>query len=360
MSVGPGNLTRSPGWRGTLGSGGPRRSRRWAPLLAAAMMVPGVVGCDDQPMAPALGETLVLTIEGMDRVPQEMGTLHVWVRGAGGTLHAGTVPPGEGAIPPLDFESPMDRPTGVVVTLERSASAPATPGPSRLMEGEFQGSEARLAIEGAVTDGRPLQEFPGAHSLFTTSNNSEGYPSAENAGLWLFTLIPSANEHGTREVKVTPLLPGWTYEGWVVWQGEPEVWISYGKFRPDEFSLLTSRDDTGTGPFSGAEDFRNAGVEDVPGEEWTTTEIADQLGIELPGGFEVPLALDAVDEGGRPLWHHVITVEPASDLSEGPLEGDPFPLVVYENGIGPGGPGVPRTIQRVSAGPVGRVRPAGI
>ena len=318
-----------------------------------------LLSCGDDPAGPSLGETLELTIEGMEAVPASAGRLHVWVVSGGDTVAAGVIPSGTGAPAPFRFDSPVDRPEGVLVTLERPGVSPAAPGVSRLMAGTFRGRTASLAIEGMVTDGRPLQEFPGAHSLFTTSNNSEGYPSAENAGLWLFTLTPSQNVHGTREVKVTPLRPGWTYEGWVVWQGDPEVWINYGKFRPDELSLLSSRDDTGTGPFAGAEDYRNAGVEDVPGEEWTSSEIADQLGITLPGGFDLPLELDAVDGQGNALWHHVITIEPAADLVEGPLEGEPFPLYIYENPIGPEGPGVPRTIVRISTGPSGRVAPAG-
>jgi len=334
------------GWRRFVGGVG----------LVGLALAPA--SCGDEPVGPAIDAEMELRITGMDAVPPEMGALHLWLYRPGDTVHVGALPGGRGPLAPYAFTSPLDRPDGALVTMESSAS-PTSPGLSRLMRGRFQGARAELAIEGSVTDGRPLQEFPGAHSLFTTSNNSEGYPSAEEAGLWLFTLTPAANVHGTREVKVTPLQQGWTYEGWVVWQGDPEVWISYGKFRPDEYSLLTSRDDTGTGPFSGAEDFRNAGVEDVPGEEWTSTEVADQLGIELPGGFQVPLALDAVDGDGAALWHHVITVEPAADLAEGPLEGRPFPLPVYENPIGPEGPGVPRTIVRISTGPVGLVGPAG-
>ena len=346
--------TRVPGRR--LPGRAPRRSGGVAVWAAVCLLVP--TGCGDDPVGPALGAEMELTLTGMDGVPADMGTLHLWLHARGDTVHVGGLPSGPGPLAPYTFTSPMDRPDGALVTVESTAD-PVSPGLTRLMAGSFQGARAELVVEGSVTDGRPFQEFPGAHSLFTTSNNSEGYPSAEEAGLWLFTLTPSANVHGTREVKVTPLQRGWTYEGWVVWQGEPQVWISYGKFRPDEFSLLTSRDDTGTGPFSGAEDFRNAGVEDVPGEEWTSTEVADQLGIELPGGFEIPLALDAVTPEGEALWHHVITVEPAADLTEGPLAGAPFPMAIYENPIGPEGPGVPRTIVRTTAGPVGDLRPAG-
>jgi hypothetical protein len=331
--------------------------RRSTPVVLVTVLLSAA--CGDDPAGPALGDELVLNLEGMGAVPAEMGALHIWSYQGADTVHAGVLPAGDGGdIPAFRFTAPQDRPEGILVSLEVSPSPPAAPGPSLVVGGTFSGSTAQLGLERMISDGRPLQPRPGAHSLFTTSNNSEGYPSAENAGLWLFTLTPLANDHETREVKVTPLRRGWTYEGWIVKRGSPEIWISYGKFRPDEFSLLTSRDDSGSGPFAGTEDFRNAGVEDVPGEEWTSTEIADQLGISLPAGLTVPLELDEVDDQGNAVWRHVITIEPARDLVEGPLEGRPFTIRPYENDIGAGGPGVPRTIRQVSAGPSGSVRPA--
>lgn len=327
----------------------------------AAMVATSVLaaGCDDSLVGPREGEEFEITFQGLGRIPTHQGTLTLWVHGAADTVAVGTLPAGgfAEAAPSLGFTMPLPDARGVFLTVEPPNDPSPLPSASRLLYGSFQGGNADLVFEGTVTLGRPLEPDPGAHSLFTTSNNSEGYPSAENAGLWLFTLTPSRNVHRSREVKVTQLRPSWTYEGWLVWQGPPEVWISYGKFRPDEFGLLSSRDDTGTGPFSGAEDFRNAGVEDVPGEEWTTDEIAAELGIQLPGGFDLPLAVDSVDAEGRALWHHVITIEPAFDLVEGPLEGEPFVIRPYENAIGAGGPGVPRTIQLVRGAPTARVAP---
>ncbi|NIQ59473.1 MAG: hypothetical protein GWN71_40865, partial [Gammaproteobacteria bacterium] len=130
----------------------------------------------------------------------------------------------------------------------------------------------------------------------------------------------------------------------------------YGKFRPDEYQLLSSRDNTGSGPFSGDEDFRNSGIEDVPGDEWTTP----REGLTLPGGLTLPLELDAVDAAtGEPLWTHVITIEPAFDEDE-PLLGErPFLLQPYWNPIGPGLPHVPRVILFRDALPAGTVRAVG-
>lgn len=336
-----------PGRVGTVG---------WAVAAFALALAPG---CGDDPAAPAAGDEYEWSVAGLGSIPARQGTFTLWVYDAVDTVPVAAIPPGEAheTAAPVRFAMPFDAPRGAFLSVEPPIDPSPGPSASRLLAGTFRGRAAEMVLEGAATLGRRLEAHPGAHSLFTTSNNSEGYPSAENAGLWLFTLTPSRNVHGTREVKVAPLRPGWTYEGWLVWRGPPEVWISYGKFRPDEFGLLSSRDDTGTGPFAGAEDFRNAGVEDVPGEEWTSDEIARRLGIELPGGFALPLAVDSVDASGAALWHHVISIEPAFDLIEGPLEGEPFSVRPYENPIGAGGPGVPRTIELVRPAPTARVAP---
>lgn len=339
---------------------GRRMHGSWIGRAGTALVAAGLIcaGCGDEPVGPAEGEQFEVVFDGLSRLPAHQGRYTVWVHDDRDTVEVATVPSGTDreSVGAVRFTMPLADARGVFVSVEPPDDPSSAPSPTRLLAGAFRGAAATLAFERVVTLWRPLEPDPGAHSLFTTSNNSEGYPSAENAGLWLFTLTPSRNVHGTREVKVSPLTAGWTYEGWLVWQGPPEVWISYGKFRPDENGLLTSRDDTGTGPFAGAEDFRNAGVEDVPGEEWTSDEIAAQLGIELPGGFDLPLELDAVDAEGEALWHHVISIEPAFDLTEGPLEGEPFPLRPYENAIGAGGPGLPRTIELVRDPPGAEVR----
>ncbi len=329
------------------------RRHSFRTLLVVVATAAVGAACGEDPVTPDQGKHLRLTFQNVTAVHPDQGTLAVWLYAGTDTVSVGRIPSStnESALAPFDITVPINRPVGVFVTLE--APGDSDPGPSRsvFLKGTFSGSTADLTLEGALTDGRPLQPEPGAHSLFTTSNNAEdGYPSAEAAGLWLFTLLPSQNAHGTREVRVTPLQPGWTYEGWVVSQTSPEVWIPYGKFTPDELGLLTSRDDTGTGPFSGAQDYRNAGVEDVPGDEWTSTRVSDLLGLHLPEGLSTPMLLDGEDGQGNALWHHVITIEPAFDLSEGPLQGRPFIARPYRNSIGAAGPGVPRRILLVADG----------
>ena len=312
--------------------------------------------CSADPTSLGSGDRLEIVFQDLSGLPASAGRLEVWVYGRGDTLSVGELPAHD-VVETFTFLMPSADVEGVFITVEPPDDTDEGPSRSVLLHGTFRGDVAQLTIEGAVTDGRALEDAPGAHSLFTTSNNvALGYPSYENAGLWLFSVAPTRNRHGTREVKLTPLTPGWVYEGWIVHQREPRVWLSYGKYRPDELSLLTSRDDSGAGPFSGDEDFRNAGVEDVPGEEWTTDRVALQLGIAWPDGLDLPIALDGVDATGRPLWHHVITIEPAADEAERPLDGRPFILQPYENPIGPGGPGEPRVIKRVNTGPSGVVK----
>lgn len=295
--------------------------------------------------------------------PARDGVLEIWVRGSDGQeVSAGrftSVPAAGRQAVTIPFTLPIAEPRHIAVTLEPPGDADATPSPYRLLEGDFSRGEARLSVTGVITDGRELERYPGAHSLFTSSNNArEGYPSEENAGLWMFSMTPYLNKHKSRYVKVTPLTAQWIYEGWIVYrQGTAdECWISHGKFRPDLHSLLTSRDNTGSGPFSGDEDYVNGGIEDVPGDEWTV----DILGLPVPCGLQLPLQLDAVDSAtGKPVWTHVMTIEPAFQESEPLLSEKPFILRPYWNEIGAGPPGDPRTILFQDNVLWGVARPAG-
>ncbi|NIQ58067.1 MAG: hypothetical protein GWM92_18985 [Gemmatimonadetes bacterium] len=340
------------------------RSREWtrAALPATAALALGLAAaCGGDPAGVEPGDAMRVEIRGLAPIDPADGVYELWARDRGGVPHSlGRVPAGADFDPlVLEFRVPASGARGLDLTLEPPGDEDERPSRYRIMSGRFEGTRAELSIEGSVTDGRPFVREPGHHSLFTSSNNvAEGYPSAENAGLWLFSIYVNLNEHGSREVHLVPLDPAWLYEGWIVHRPgtAEEVWISYGKYRPDLYGLLTSRDNTGSGPFSGDEDFRNGGVEDVPGDEWTTN-IFD---LEIPGGLELPLALDAVDPGtGQALWYHVITVEPAFDEPEPLLQERPFVIRPYRNPIGEGRASDPRRIIYQDNDPVGLAAPAG-
>ena len=334
-------------------------------LLSAVALGATVVmgGCGSDPVSLEEGARMELIVAGLRPLdPATEGSFELWIHDDGGAVvSAGRLVATDGASTTIPFTLPVASPSRVTITVEPPGDADAQPSAQRFLTGEFAGGGARLSIDGAVTDGRPLERDPGHHSLFTSSNNVKyGYPSEETAGLWLFSISVQVNKHGTREVRLTGLDRSWLYEGWIVYRPgtDEETWISYGKYRPDHYSLLTSRDNTGSGVFSGDADFVNGGVESVPGDEWTTTEVAERFGVSLPGGFAVPLRLNAVDQAGDPLWHHAITIEPAFDEDEALTHERPFLLRPYANMIGLGGPEMPRRIIHQDNEPTGEVRRA--
>lgn len=335
---------------------GPLRALARSLLIGAGLALASA--CHD-PAGVSPGDPLRVEVRGLAPLDPAEGAYELWVRGDDDVpISLGRVGP-EAAFDPLvvEFLVPETGARRVDLTLEPPGDADDRPSRYRILSGELDGARADLSIEGSITDGRPFVVEPGHHSLFTSSNNvAEGYPSAENAGLWLFSIYVSINPHGRREVHLIPLDPAWLYEGWIVHRPgtADEVWISYGKYRPDLYGFLTSRDNTGSGPFSGDEDFRNGGVEDVPGDEWTS----NLFGLQLPGGLELPLALDAVDPvTGEAEWYHVITVEPAFDEAEPLTEERPFVLRPYRNPIGEGRASDPRRIVYQDNDPTGTVAP---
>lgn len=335
----------------------PRLSR--ASLAAFPAVAALAAACGGDPTAPAAGSRYAIEATGLLPLdPARDGSYEAWVIDADGTPHSvARFSALDGSA--IEFDLPVAAPSAAIVTLEPPGDSDPAPSDARLLGGSFHGASAPLAIDGFVTVFGPLDDAPGAHSLFTSSNNvSLGYPSLEHSGLWLFSLDPSSNESGSRFVHLTILDPGWLYEGWIVRDhGTPDaVWISYGKFRPDAFGFLNSRDATGSGPFSGDADFRNGGIEDVPGDEWTVNPFA----LPVPGGLELPLSLVEVDAvSGAPRWSHVITVEPDFEEDEPLLSERPFVVRPYLNAIDPGPPGDPRSIGYAEEGvPRGRVRPA--
>lgn len=337
--------------------------QRLVVVAAAGLAAFAGAGCGSDAAGLDAGARLEVAVHGLRPIDAATeGMYELWAHPrTGAPISLGTVSiAGDPTI--VTVELPSGDIASMSLTVEPPGDVSSDPSASVLMAGAIGASGGRMVIEKSVTDGRPLQPEPGHHSLFTSSNNVElGYPSFENSGLWLFSISVQVNKHRTREVKLTPLLRGWLYEGWIVRDfGTPgAIWISYGKFRPDPLSLLTSRDHTGSGLFSGDEDFVNGGVEDVPGDEWTTKRIAGTFGLDLPHGLDVPLALDAVDPAtGEAVWSHVITIEPAFDETEPLTTERPFALRPYRNAIGAGSAALPRKILYQDNDPYAVVRAA--
>jgi hypothetical protein len=311
-------------------------------LVAAAVLVACGGGGSD-PAGPIGSATpqvvLSVTLPRVDTAAE--GRYEAWVVDAAGAHRSlGRFAAGG----TLQLTSPIAAPTAVEVTLEPPSDADATPSAQVLLRGTVHGSRAELDYPGALTQNDlPLKAAPGQFTMFSPSDNdSLGYPSHEQAGVWLFNMAPSQTAQRDYYVRLTPLQPGWTYEGWMVRDlGEPNaIWLSYGKFVPDWTGAVNQPDDTGWGPFSGVLDFRRARLEDFPGDDWISNP------LHLPWRSELPLPLDLreKDSQGHLRWSHVITIEPSTDRGEPITTERPFFLRPYADPFGDLGPGVARTI----------------
>jgi Anti-sigma-K factor rskA len=301
------------------------------------------------------GATLTLTSTGLPALdPVREGSYEAWVIDAEGDAHsAGRFVPAGGGV---SLVSPIAGARAFEITVEPPGDSDDRPSEQRLLRGEFSGHRAALSLADAVTHGAPLKDVPGTFTMFTPSDNFENpYPSHEEAGVWLFNMRPRETPQNDMWVRLTQLRPGWTYEGWMVRDigTADEIWLSYGKFLPDETGALSEKDDTGWGPFSGVVDFRTNSVEDFPGDDW----VSNPLGYPFPSALSLPLNLREKDAAGRLRWTHVISIEPATNKGE-PIGAErPFFIRPYSDPFGDGEPGVPRVITyRPSAVPRGAVQ----
>lgn len=254
------------------------------------------------------------------------------------------------------FPNPLASAASVEVTLEPPRDADPAPSAQLLLRGTVQGGHADLRYEGAVTQGDlSMREFPGQFTMFTPSDNdAHGYPSFEEAGVWLFNMSPAATPQKDYYVRVTQLQPGWTYEGWMVRDfGQPSaIWLSYGKFVPDWTGALNQPDDTGWGPYSGVVDYSAAQLEDFPGDDW----ISNPLKLPWNPALTLPLDLREKDGSGRVRWTHVISIEPMRDRGEAVSTERPFFMRPYVDPFGDLGPGIARPLTlRVENMPRGTV-----
>ena len=308
------------------------------------------------PADPGTGQptTLELTLTGIRVLnASSEGSYEAWVTDASGTpFSAGTFSGSGGTV---QLALPVADPRQVDVTIEPPGDTDPAPSAQRLLTGTFSGARATLSVEGAVTQSTlPLREQPGQFTMFSPSDNAvNNYPSHEEAGIWLFNMAAQETVQKDFWVRLTPLREGWVYEGWMVrdysesagvWDyaasGSDAIWLSYGKFRPDQTGTVNSRDDDGWGMFSGVLDFQTAGVEEYPGSDW----ISNPLNLPFPSELTLPLNLRETTSSGQSRWTHVITIEPAWNRGEPLTTERPFLIRPYRDPFGLGAPGDPRTI----------------
>lgn len=320
------------------------------PALAvtAAVLAGAVAACaDDLPSGPPVRAGVELSLEGLPALDTVThGPFQAWIVDAEGGLHASArfASPGTGAFS-VTVPSPVSDPAHIMVSWEPSRDTVAGPSELKLLGGRFLDGAAELTVVGYLTPNLPLEPEPGVHVLGTfAALGTPELPQDQDAGLWF--MDPRGDTlDGSYYADLTPLTEGWMYEGWIVRDyGSPhEVWMSYGKFRPDGFRQVRFRDDTGLGPFSGKEDYERALPLEarVPGDDW----IANPLGLPLPPGVSLPLDLNGDAEAGVPSrWTHVITIEPYEERWEDPWTSRPTFLRPYRNPIGEAPPDEPRRV----------------
>ena len=309
--------------------------------LAALALIAACGGGSDGLTTPSGPGQLVLVTSLPALDVARDGRYEAWAIDAAGSFHSlGRFTAGG----TITVASPVAGVVGVAVTLEPPADADALPSEQVLLRGTLLGNRVELRYEGAITQNDlPLRDAPGQFTMFSPSDNdSLGYPSNEESGVWLFNMAPGQTAQKDYYDRATQLQRGWTYEGWMVRDlGQASsIWLSYGKFLPDWTGALNQPDDTGWGPFSGVVDFQRARLEDFPGDDW----ISNPLHLPWRPELTLPLNLREKNAQGQLRWTHVITIEPATDRGEAITTERPFFLRPYVDPFGDLAPGVARTI----------------
>lgn len=322
-----------------------RRGAALAVMVALAGLAACGGGGSSESTGPAAQARLQLTVTGLVALdPVSQGRYEAWSLDAAGTATSLGTLAVSGTSGSLDVALPATEPAAILVTVQTLKDAVGSPSTHRLMKGEWKGGRATLTVENALTRGDlPLKQVPGQFTMFSPSDNfMNGYPSFEECGVWLFNMAPRQTPQNDQWVRLSPLTPGWIYEGWMVRDhGKPDaIWLSYGKFLPDASGAISSRDDTGWGPYSGVEDFQTAGEEEFPGDDW----FSNPLGFPFPSVLRLPLDLREKDATGSSRWTHVITIEPSADKGEAIGSERPFAIRPYRDSFGDSAPGTPRTI----------------
>lgn len=321
----------------------------------ALLAILGTYACGDSGAAgPPILETvdLTLTLQNFSALKPSEGQYEGWVIAADASIRSAgtfTVPGPQSTT--VTLKSPVRNPTDVMITVQRPTDPVGAPSMLKVVGGDITSGTAELDVNRYVTAGIPLENDPGTHVLFTPSDNHEvGFNSNEDSGVWLFNIRPDTGNAGDPTnpeyyLTFTPLTRGWIYEGWMVydWGQASEVWLSYGKFEPDEGKKARFRDSSGLGPFSGQIDYERALPLEVffPGDDW----VANPLDLPVPGDLPLPVDLNGcVSENGQcapeyegpSRFTHVITIEPFEDRDEDPWTAEPFFMRPYRNSVGEG------------------------
>lgn len=177
-----------------------------------------------------------------------------------------------------------------VLTIEPRIDMDPDPSDTHVLAGAFDGDEADVTVDHEAALNTDFADAEGAYIMDTPT--SRGLPDYRQ-GVWFLDpdLGPGAS-------LVLPELPaGWTYEGWVVVDGEPlstGTFDAVDDFDSDEGGRTAGRQDSP--PFPGQDFIRYGGVELVGAKVAITAEpVPDNSG--RPYGILPLLDEEATDEG---------------------------------------------------------------
>ena len=259
--------------------------KKWTLLtLAAATALAACNKDDDSDPAPATGSTtaqLSMNITGLEDLGSDY-KYEGWIIVDGSPVSTGVFTVDANGNPSeTSFSVNKDQlssATKFVLTIEPSPDSDPAPSDSKLLGGDFSGSDASVSIGDGAALGNDLTAATGKYILATPTTTDM---SDELSGVWFLD-----NSSGSPAAGLDlPTLPaGWAYEGWAVVDGTP---VSTGTF-----TSISGADNAA--PFSGSD----AGGPPFPGED---------LIVNAPSGLSFP-----TDLSGKVA---VISIEPVPDNS---------------------------------------------
>jgi len=292
------------------------RSIRFSLALTAAL---GLAACDpatEPGTQPTDFGTLALSLSGVEVLPPGF-VYEGWLIVDGAPVSAGRFA-GDAADLTFDFDLSEgdDAATAYVLTIEPEPDADPAPSNLHLLAGDLSDGAANLTVDHPAALGTDWSASAGIYILETPTSGAVA--DDYDQGIWWIDPRSGMPQAG---LDLTGLPAGWTYEGWVVVDGEP---ISTGTFSAgtDAEMPVEGADDDGAGATAGPD-----GAPPFPGQDFI-----DPATV-LTGGAAV------------------ISVEPVPDTSPAPFVLKPL----IDGDIEDLGAAMPQTMDDMAPLPTGAV-----
>jgi len=197
-------------------------------IITLAIILPLINSCkkdsDESTITPGVTKTMDLKISGL----QDLGPAAAyegWLIVNNKPISTGTFTVNaEGNLSKEQFNvnaAQLQAASTFMVTIETVPDASADPSTTHLLAGDFSGNSAVINTAHPLALGHDLHGLTGYFLLGTPTTPSLG---DEYSGVWF---INRTLEGMTPGLSNLPIVPGWTYEGWVVFN--QTTYVSTGK-----------------------------------------------------------------------------------------------------------------------------------